>query len=130
MHIFLVASRRFLQTVFIYVSALFYFDSFPFINLVLPRITPFAFEEGPAQVGQYLTLHCSVPLGDLPMQIEWTLNGQSIGERLGISTLAVGSRSSVLTIDSVEAPHAGNFTCQAKNLAGQQRFTTLLNVYG
>ncbi|XP_030242111.1 Down syndrome cell adhesion molecule-like protein Dscam2 isoform X7 [Drosophila navojoa] len=97
--------------------------------MVLPRITPFAFEEGPAQVGQYLTLHCSVPLGDLPMQIEWTLNGQSIDERLGISTLAVGSRSSVLTIESVEAPHAGNFTCHAKNLAGQQRFTTLLNVY-
>nr|XP_032292765.1 Down syndrome cell adhesion molecule-like protein Dscam2 isoform X13 [Drosophila virilis] len=97
--------------------------------MVLPRIIPFAFEEGPAQVGQYLTLHCSVPVGDLPMQIEWTLNGQSIGEQLGISTSSVGSRSSVLTIEAVEASHAGNFTCHAKNLAGHQRFTTLLNVY-
>lgn len=81
-------------------------------------------------MGQYLTLHCSVPGGDLPLQIDWTLNGQSIGEELGISTDPVGSRGSVLTIEAVAALHAGNFTCHAKNLAGHQRFTTLLNVYG
>ncbi|KAL7736494.1 hypothetical protein ACLKA6_019693 [Drosophila palustris] len=97
--------------------------------IVLPRIIPFAFEEGPAQVGQYLTLHCSVPGGDLPLQIDWTLNGQSIGVELGISTERVGSRGSVLTIEAVEAPHAGNFTCHASNLAGRQRYTTLLDVY-
>ncbi|ALC40438.1 Dscam, partial [Drosophila busckii] len=96
---------------------------------VLPRIIPFAFEEGPAQVGQYLTLHCSVPMGDLPLQIDWTLNGQPIGDASGISNARIGSRGSVLSIEAVEATHAGNFTCHAKNLAGHQRYTTLLNVY-
>ncbi|XP_044249293.1 cell adhesion molecule Dscam1 isoform X2 [Drosophila takahashii] len=97
--------------------------------MVLPRIIPFAFEEGPAQVGQYLTLHCSVPGGDLPLTIDWTLDGQQISEDLGITTARVGRRGSVLTIEAVEASHAGNFTCHARNLAGHQQFTTPLNVY-
>ncbi|XP_070134572.1 cell adhesion molecule Dscam1 isoform X22 [Drosophila bipectinata] len=97
--------------------------------MVLPRIIPFAFEEGPAQVGQYLTLHCSVPGGDLPLTIEWTLDGQEIPEESGISTARVGRRGSVLTIEAVEASHAGNFTCHAHNSAGHQQFTTPLNVY-
>nr|XP_017031936.1 Down syndrome cell adhesion molecule-like protein Dscam2 isoform X40 [Drosophila kikkawai] len=97
--------------------------------MVLPRIIPFAFEEGPAQVGQYLTLHCSVPGGDLPLQIDWTLDGQEISEDLGITTARVGRRGSVLTIEAVEATHAGNFTCHARNSAGHQHFTTPLNVY-
>lgn len=100
------------------------------IDPVLPRIIPFAFEEGPAQVGQYLTLHCSVPGGDLPLTIEWTLDGQEIPEDSGISTARVGRRGSVLTIEAVEASHAGNFTCHAHNSAGHQQFTTPLNVYG
>uniref|UniRef100_A0A6P4EB18 Down syndrome cell adhesion molecule-like protein Dscam2 isoform X14 n=1 Tax=Drosophila rhopaloa TaxID=1041015 RepID=A0A6P4EB18_DRORH len=99
------------------------------VHPVLPRIIPFAFEEGPAQVGQYLTLHCSVPGGDLPLNIDWTLDGQPISEDLGITTARVGRRGSVLTIEAVEAPHAGNFTCHARNLAGHQQFTTPLNVY-
>ncbi|XP_033248050.1 Down syndrome cell adhesion molecule-like protein Dscam2 isoform X50 [Drosophila miranda] len=97
--------------------------------MVLPRIIPFAFEEGPAQVGQYLTLHCSVPGGDLPMQIDWTLDGQAMPEDLGISTARVGRRGSVLTIEAVEASHAGNFTCHARNSAGHQQYTAPLNVY-
>ncbi|XP_026835362.1 Down syndrome cell adhesion molecule-like protein Dscam2 isoform X7 [Drosophila erecta] len=97
--------------------------------MVLPRIIPFAFEEGPAQVGQYLTLHCSVPGGDLPLNVDWTLDGQPISEDLGITTARVGRRGSVLTIEAVEASHAGNFTCHARNLAGHQQFTTPLNVY-
>jgi len=97
---------------------------------VLPRIIPFDFEEGPAQVGQYLTLHCSVPGGDLPLDIDWTLDGQQISEDLGITTSRVGRRGSVLTIEAVEARHAGNFTCHARNLAGHQQYTTPLNAYG
>ncbi|SPP73121.1 blast:Down syndrome cell adhesion molecule-like protein Dscam2 [Drosophila guanche] len=97
--------------------------------MVLPRIIPFAFEEGPAQVGQYLTLHCSVPGGDLPLQIDWTLDGQAMPEDLGISTARVGRRGSVLTIEAVEASHAGNFTCHARNSAGHQQYTAPLNVY-
>ncbi|XP_055906122.1 cell adhesion molecule Dscam2 isoform X10 [Eupeodes corollae] len=97
--------------------------------MVLPRIIPFAFEKGPAQTGQYLTLQCSVPDGDLPLLIQWTLNDQQVSENLGITTIKAGKRSSLLTIDSVDDHHAGNFTCHAKNRAGKQTFTTELSVY-
>lgn len=108
----------------------FFFLFYSFAPPVLPRIIPFAFEKGPAQTGQYLTLQCSVPDGDLPLLIQWTLNDQQVSENLGITTIKAGKRSSLLTIDSVDDHHAGNFTCHAKNRAGKQTFTTELSVYG
>lgn len=71
-----------------------------------------------------------MPTGDLPIVIEWKLNGELVSEALGISTMTVGRRSSVLTIESVDHQHAGNFTCNASNRAGVQSYSTELNVYG
>lgn len=42
----------------------------------------------------------------------------------------IGQRSSILTIDSVNGKHAGNYTCHAKNQAGHSNYTTELKVYG
>lgn len=42
----------------------------------------------------------------------------------------MGKRNSVLTIDSVNGNHAGNFTCQASNLAASVNFTSGLIVNG
>lgn len=100
------------------------------ISSVLPHIRPFNFDEGPAQTGQYATLHCSVSFGDLPLNISWLLNGVLINDNMGVSTLKVSNRTSVLTIESVDDHHAGNYTCLAENHAGIQSYTTELNVYG
>ncbi|XP_013118508.1 cell adhesion molecule Dscam2 isoform X18 [Stomoxys calcitrans] len=97
--------------------------------MVLPHIRPFAFDEGPAQTGQYSTLYCSVSFGDLPLNISWLLNDELVDENMGISTVMVSERSSVLTIQSVDDHHAGNYTCLAQNHAGAQRYVTELNVY-
>ncbi|XP_037917664.1 Down syndrome cell adhesion molecule-like protein Dscam2 isoform X4 [Hermetia illucens] len=99
--------------------------------MVPPRIVPFSFEEGPAQIGQYLTLQCSVPEGDLPLKIQWTQNDREINsdDSIGIKTADIGRRSSVLTIDSVQRDHAGNYSCHAGNRAGVRTYTTQLVAY-
>lgn len=97
---------------------------------VKPRIVPFAFEEGPAKTGQAVNLQCFVPEGDLPLLIEWTMNFKNILENQNVNIANIGRRSSVLTIDPIEAKHAGNYTCSAINHAGSVNFTTELFVNG
>lgn len=48
----------------------------------------------------------------------------------GISTVPAGSRSSILTIESVQYEHAGNFTCKAHNKAGKAEYIVGLQVNG
>lgn len=97
---------------------------------VLPRIIPFSFEDGPASSGQDITVTCTVPEGDLPIDISWYLNSKSIVEYAGITTSKMGKRNLMLNIESVTADHSGNFTCSARNKAGSVSYTTDLNVYG
>lgn len=75
-------------------------------------------------------MQCLVTSGDLPVEFKWLFNGRSVGEYAGISTVKLGNRNSVLTIDSVNGNHAGNYTCQAANGAATVNFTTGLIVNG
>lgn len=97
---------------------------------VLPRIVPFEFEDGPASSGEYLSISCMTPEGDLPMDINWFLNNRSVVEYSGISTVKAGKRNLVLNIESVTAEHSGNFTCISRNKAGSVSHTTDLKVNG
>lgn len=63
------------------------------------------------------------------MQIIWLHNDQEITEDMGVSFLS-NKRISTLTIESVAAYNAGNYTCQASNIAGVDRFTIDLIVNG
>jgi hypothetical protein len=49
---------------------------------------------------------------------------------LGIYVLKIGSKTSILTIESVRAYHGGNYTCTATNSAGLSQFTAYLAVNG
>lgn len=97
---------------------------------VLPRIIPFYFEENPLHEGQYAQVNCLVAEGDLPIDIEWTLNGASLERFSEISFTKVGKRNSMLTIESVSDMNAGNYTCKAKNKAGEAAHVAQLNVNG
>lgn len=101
-----------------------------FTFTVLPRITPFAFDGGPAQTGQYTTLTCTVQTGDLPLNFTWFLNGIELTDSFDIAISTVGKRSTFLTIESVQAIHAGTYTCQAENIAGMTQYSTELKVDG
>lgn len=73
---------------------------------------------------------CAVPDGDLPINITWYLNEKSIDQYSGISSTKFGKRNQVLSIESVDAQHSGNYSCSAKNKAGAVSYTTELKVYG
>ena len=91
---------------------------------------PFSFEEGPARTGQDITVTCSVPEGDLPIDINWYLNNRSIVEYGGITSSKIGKRNLVLNIESITAEHSGDFKCEARNKAGSVSYTTDLKVFG
>lgn len=77
-----------------------------------------------------MSLSCVVSDGDLPLHIYWTFNKQQITLSHDVSIAKLGKRNSVLTIESINARHAGNYTCHAENSAGRTSFSTELKVIG
>lgn len=70
--------------------------------------------------------------GDLPLQIEWLMNGVPVqNEQFGINILQNAPRLSTLSIVSLEPKHRGWFECRATNMAGTASATAelLLNGY-
>nr|CAH7736157.1 unnamed protein product [Callosobruchus chinensis] len=97
---------------------------------VLPRITPFGFEDSPVHSGQFVEVTCTVSEGDLPVQITWHLNGRDFDNFPEVTTTKVGKRTSVLSIESVSYTNAGVYTCLARNKAGEASFHAELQVNG
>lgn len=100
-----------------------------FAVLVHPRIVPFSFEE-PIFAGQAAQVTCLVSEGDLPIDISWTFHGIVDMSALGVSINRIGSKTSMLLIETSMGDHQGNYTCVAKNKAGVTHYTTTLHVHG
>lgn len=90
---------------------------------------PFAVEES-VYYGESVQMTCHASKGDRPLSISWSFNGQDITAHMGIKTMKMAEQSSFLTISSVTGEHSGNFTCIAKNRAGEDRYTATLHVKG
>lgn len=73
---------------------------------------------------------CTANKGDLPIEIFWFLNNVSVSDIHGINLLRTNKRISQLSIDSVEAEHAGEYICLAKNRAGLATYSAVLHVNG
>lgn len=85
----------------------------------------------PANWGDAVTATCTVFKGDFPISIEWSLNGQPIAKNYPDITISgTSKRVSVLTIDTVSASHAGEYSCSASNAAGGTSYTASLAVNG
>lgn len=97
---------------------------------MLPNIVPFDFGEESIHSGVFIQVYCTVKDGDLPLRIIWLHNGIPIKNFPDISTAPVGKRGSVLSIESVQYEHAGNYSCRADNVAGEAEFTAELQVNG
>jgi hypothetical protein len=87
--------------------------------------------------GAFAQLVCTVTEGDEPLNIRWSFHGADadgprtgVDPGLGISTSAIGSRTSILIIAAVGHAHRGNYTCSAANDAGSAAQTTQLRVNG
>lgn len=95
-----------------------------------PKIAHFDFGDEPSNFADSASVQCLVTSGDLPVDFVWFANNRPIAEYFGITIAKMGKRNSVLTIDSVSAKHAGNYTCQASNKASTVNFTSELIVNG
>jgi len=109
-----------------------YTDGFPRLFPVAPQIAPFSISEEPANWGEQVSAVCSVLKGDLPIEIRWSLNGESITHvaHPDITITNTGKKTSVLTIESVTARHAGEYSCVASNLVGSVSRSAILSVNG
>ena len=98
---------------------------------VLPSINPFEFEEEIFS-GSDAQLTCYISRGDQPLTIWWTLNGVPLTSNatIGVSTVNVGTKTSLLTLTGVDYHSAGEYRCFAENPAGQTSHSANLTVYG
>ncbi|XP_076544970.1 Down syndrome cell adhesion molecule 1 isoform X40 [Osmia lignaria lignaria] len=98
--------------------------------MVAPQIAPFSIGEEPANWGEQVSAICSVLKGDSPIEIQWSLKGEAITRAThpDISVTKNGKKISVLSIDSVTARHAGEYTCVASNLVGSVSRSAVLAV--
>lgn len=84
----------------------------------------------PLFLGDYFQLMCTVIHGDSPFNIFWLFNDKNLTYKNEIKTELSGMRSSLLSIESIKAKHAGNLTCVAENKAGNITSTVELHVKG
>lgn len=105
-----------------------------FLILVPPRIVPFNFDE-PIYSGQSAQITCLVSEGDAPMNITWWFRKSDKSELVplitnGISVNKMGSKLSMLFIESTSSYFAGIYACVVENRAGSSKYTSTLNVHG
>lgn len=96
---------------------------------VPPQIIPFDFGEEAVNSGEFASVSCSVHKGDLPIEISWYHNNNTIREQNGV-TVMKNKKVSTLSIDSVSFENYGEYTCTAKNRAGSTTHSAVLNVNG
>ncbi|XP_076672508.1 Down syndrome cell adhesion molecule 1 isoform X13 [Andrena cerasifolii] len=97
--------------------------------MVVPHIGPFSISDGPANSGDMVSATCSIVKGDNPVKIVWKFNDRTIGfNDPDVTITKINKHMSALSIESVAARHAGEYTCVATNLAGNVSHSTTLSV--
>ena len=66
----------------------------------------------------------------MPINFRWAFHGKELSSQMGITTVRLNARVSLLSIDSIAAGHAGDYTCTAQNSAGSVNHTATLLVQG
>ena len=80
--------------------------------------------------GEFGQLVCTVITGDQPYSFTWSLQGAVVSSEPGLTTSQIGSRTSILMINSVGHRHSGTYTCNVSNLAGSVSVSSALKVNG
>jgi hypothetical protein len=89
-----------------------------------------AFDREVMDEGDFGQLVCAVLRGDEPFTISWSLHGDIISSEPGLRTAQIGSRTSMLIIDSVGSRHVGSYRCNVSNKAGSVSASANLKVNG
>ena len=99
--------------------------------LVAPHVLPFSFGNEVFNMGDVLSINCVVLKGDLPLNIQWSLDNETITSEVnGFTVIQLNSRTSYLSVDLLEAKHRGVYRCIAKNAAGVAQYSSELQVNG
>lgn len=80
--------------------------------------------------GQFAQVICIVAKGDEPLKLSWSLQGEIVSSEPSLTTSSLGTRTSMLTIQSVGYRHSGTYTCTASNKAGTFSQSAELKVNG
>lgn len=92
---------------------------------------PFTFGDEPINTGETIGAQCMVNKGDIPINITWYLNGERLINNDNFVTISrLNSRTSSLNIDILNDRHRGNYSCLARNSAGQVEYETPLFING
>lgn len=97
---------------------------------VAPKLSPFSFGDEPYQANQFVSVTCSIIMGDFPIDINWLFNNQTLLVSEDVSVTQTGKRMSVLAIESVQGEHAGTYSCVGRNAAGFDIHSSVLVVNG
>ncbi|XP_044596025.1 Down syndrome cell adhesion molecule-like protein Dscam2 isoform X38 [Cotesia glomerata] len=97
--------------------------------MVAPQIGPFSMSDGPANWGDMVSATCSIVKGDFPVEIKWRHNGKDIDSNNPETVVTrINRHMSAISIESVAARHAGEYSCVATNRAGNVSHSTILAV--
>jgi hypothetical protein len=66
----------------------------------------------------------------MPLNISWSFQGHTVTSKMGVKTMDLSGRVSVLDIPNALGHNSGNYTCTAANKAGTASHTAVLNVIG
>lgn len=91
---------------------------------------PIDFESDIFLEGDFAQFNCVLRKGDKPVILSWLFNGRPLGHSDDVQITKMGSRSSILTIDSIRGRNQGNYSCVASNLAGEMAVHASLSVEG
>ncbi len=106
-------------------------DVYKYNLTVPPQIMPFVFGDEPTNYGESTAVQCMVSKGDLPLTIQWSLNGEPItSESDQITVVKMSPRLSSLSIESINHRHRGVYKCKSSNKAGTTEYTANLIVNG
>ncbi|XP_060838282.1 cell adhesion molecule Dscam2 isoform X50 [Rhopalosiphum padi] len=96
--------------------------------MVPPKMTPFTFGDDIPEAGETISIQCTVSSGDIPIEFAWTFNGKSTSDLANVFVSKIGRRVSSLTVESLTEKNVGNYSCLARNMAGETGHTASLYV--
>ncbi|XP_022176409.1 Down syndrome cell adhesion molecule-like protein Dscam2 isoform X50 [Myzus persicae] len=96
--------------------------------MVPPKMTPFSFGDDIPEAGETISIQCTVSSGDIPIEFSWTFNGKSTSDLANVFVSKTGRRVSSLTVESLTEKNVGNYSCLARNMAGETGHTASLYV--